>query len=150
MLKRAKARWGLLNCSWLCQNAQHCTTKHGRSCFLLFFLAAVGAPASNGLLHCIAQLSGGVVAANGFDGRLFRSVMRGHARSRYGLQGSQNLCVNLCILLNVKCQQMHAFNIFNSLPHSRLMCCLALFCGVLPYVSFRCMLPLQSPTTLEF
>ena len=136
MLKRAKARWGLLNCSWLCQNAQHCTAVLWAQLFSsFFFLAAVGAPASNGLLHCFAQLPGGVGYA------ATTAVSSGWS---WGA-GCQNLCVNLCILLNVKwfkCQQMHAFN---SPPHSRLMCCLALFCGVLSYVSFCCMLPLFHP-----
>jgi hypothetical protein len=60
MLKRAKARWGLLNCSWLCQNAQHCTAVLWAQLFSFFFLAAVGAPASNGLyiaLHSFLEAS---------------------------------------------------------------------------------------------
>ena len=136
MLKRAKARWGLLNCSWLCQNAQHCTVVLWAQLFSSFFLAAVGAPASNGLLHCFAQLPGGVGYA------ATTAVSSGWS---WGA-GCQNLCVNLCILLNVKWFKCLLFGV---VLWGIVVCFFLLHVAFVPPI-LRAWLPLQSPTTLEF
>ena len=76
MLKRAKARWGLLNCSWLCQNAQHCTAVLWAQLFSSFFSGRSRCSSKQwaSTLLCTASWRRRL---RGYDGRLFRLFMRG-------------------------------------------------------------------------